>query len=100
SAGQRQLLSFARAVAFSPPILVLDEATASIDTENEQIIQTSLKKISENRTTVIIAHRLSTIKNADKIIVIHEGEISETGKHEELLKNGGIYSKLHEAQNL
>ena len=100
SAGQRQLLSFARAVAFAPPILVLDEATASIDTENEQIIQESLKKISENRTTVIIAHRLSTIKNADTIIVIHEGEISETGKHEELLKSGGIYSKLHEAQSL
>ena len=100
SAGQRQLLSFARAVAFAPPILVLDEATASIDTENEQIIQQSLKKMSKNRTTVIIAHRLSTIKNADNIIVIHEGEISETGKHDELLKHGGIYSKLHEAQNL
>jgi ATP-binding cassette subfamily B protein len=100
SAGQRQLLSFARAVAFAPPILILDEATASIDTENEQIIQQSLKKISKNRTTVIIAHRLSTIKNADNIIVIHNGEISETGKHDELLKLGGIYSKLHEAQNL
>ncbi|MCL2814397.1 MAG: ABC transporter ATP-binding protein/permease [Oscillospiraceae bacterium] len=100
SAGQRQLLSFARAVAFAPPILVLDEATASIDTENEQIIQQSLKKISKNRTTVIIAHRLSTIKNADNIIVIQQGEISESGKHEELLKSGGIYGKLYEAQDL
>ena len=98
SAGQRQLLSFARAVAFNPPLLVLDEATANIDTENEEIIQESLKKISKNRTTVIIAHRLSTIKNADNIIVIHQGEINETGKHDELLQNDGIYRKLYEIQ--
>jgi len=98
SAGQRQLLSFARAVAFNPPLLVLDEATANIDTENEQIIQESLKKISKNRTTVIIAHRLSTIKNADNIIVIHHGEIRETGKHDELLQQDGIYRKLYEIQ--
>ena len=98
SAGQRQLLSFARAVAFNPPILVLDEATANIDTENEEIIQESLKKISRDRTTVIIAHRLSTIKNADKIIVIHQGEINETGKHDELLQRDGIYRKLYEIQ--
>ena len=98
SAGQRQLLSFARAVAFNPPILVLDEATANIDTENEEIIQESLKKISKGRTTVIIAHRLSTIKNADNIIVIHQGGISETGRHDELLQNGGIYRKLYEIQ--
>ncbi|MCL2096772.1 MAG: ABC transporter ATP-binding protein/permease [Oscillospiraceae bacterium] len=98
SAGQRQLLSFARAVAFNPPLLVLDEATASIDTENEEIIQESLKKISKDRTTVIIAHRLSTIKNADIIIVIHQGVITESGKHEELLQNGGIYRKLYEIQ--
>jgi len=98
SAGQRQLLSFARAVAFNPPLLVLDEATASIDTENEEIIQESLKKISKDRTTVIIAHRLSTIKNADNIIVIHQGEINETGKHDELLRNDGIYRKLYEIQ--
>ncbi|MCL2775728.1 MAG: ABC transporter ATP-binding protein/permease [Oscillospiraceae bacterium] len=98
SAGQRQLLSFARAVAFNPPILVLDEATASIDTENEEIIQESLKKISKDRTTVIIAHRLSTIKNADNIIVIHQGEINEMGTHDELLRNDGIYRKLYEIQ--
>ena len=98
SAGQRQLLSFARAVAFDPPLLVLDEATASIDTENEEIIQESLKKISKNRTTVIIAHRLSTIKTADNIIVIHKGEIKERGSHDELLHNDGIYKKLYEIQ--
>jgi len=98
SAGQRQLLSFARAVAFNPPLLVLDEATANIDTENEEIIQESLRKISKNRTTVVIAHRLSTIKNADKIIVIHQGEINEMGKHDELLLNDGIYRKLYEIQ--
>ena len=98
SAGQRQLLSFARAVAFNPPLLVLDEATANIDTENEQIIQESLKKISKDRTTVIIAHRLSTIKNADNIIVIHNGEIHESGKHDDLLQKDGIYRKLYEIQ--
>ena len=98
SAGQRQLLSFARAVAFNPSLLVLDEATASIDTENEEIIQESLKKISKDRTTVVIAHRLSTIKNADNIIVIHQGEINEMGKHEELLQNNGVYKKLYEIQ--
>jgi ATP-binding cassette subfamily B protein len=98
SAGQRQLLSFARAVAFNPPLLVLDEATANIDTENEQIIQESLKKISKDRTTVIIAHRLSTIKNADNIIVIHNGEIHEMGKHDDLLQQDGIYRKLYDIQ--
>ena len=98
SAGQRQLLSFARAVAFDPPLLVLDEATANIDTENEEIIQESLKKISQNRTTVVIAHRLSTIKTADNIIVIHEGEIKEMGSHDALLQNDGIYKKLYEIQ--
>lgn len=98
SAGQRQLLSFARAVAFNPPLLVLDEATANIDTENEEIIQESLKKISRDRTTIVIAHRLSTIKNADNIIVIHQGVITEMGKHDELLQKDGIYRKLYEIQ--
>ena len=98
SAGQRQLLSFARAVAFNPPLLVLDEATANIDTENEEIIQESLKKISQDRTTVVIAHRLSTIKTADNIIVIHQGEIKEMGNHDELLQNDGVYKKLYEIQ--
>lgn len=98
SAGQRQLLSFARAIAFSPSILVLDEATASIDTETEKIIQESLGKVSKGRTTLVIAHRLSTIKGADKIIVIHKGRIREIGRHGELLKKEGIYKNLYDMQ--
>jgi ATP-binding cassette, subfamily B, multidrug efflux pump len=95
SAGQRQLLSFARAVAFKPSILVLDEATANIDTETETAIQKAMLKISEGRTSIIIAHRLSTIKNADKIIVIHRGRIKETGKHNELMEKKGLYYQLN-----
>ena len=98
SSGQRQLLSFARAIVFKPAILVLDEATASIDTETEQIIQSSLTKISQDRTTLVIAHRLSTIMNADKIIVIHKGRIREIGRHQELLQVEGIYKTLYEMQ--
>lgn len=98
SSGQRQMISFARAIAFSPSILVLDEATSTIDTETEQIIQESLKKVSKDRTTLIIAHRLSTIKDADKIIVIHKGKIREMGKHNELLERGGIYKNLYDMQ--
>ncbi len=98
SSGQRQLLSFARAVVFDPAILVLDEATANIDTETEQVIQQSLAKVSRDRTTLVIAHRLSTIRNADQIIVIHKGRIRETGRHEELLRQGGIYKNLYEMQ--
>jgi ATP-binding cassette, subfamily B, multidrug efflux pump len=97
SAGQRQLLSFARAVAFKPSILVLDEATANIDTETEAAIQKAMLKISEGRTSIIIAHRLSTIKNADKIIVIHRGRIKETGKHNELMEKKGLYYQLNHA---
>ena len=96
SAGERQLLSFARAVAFKPCIMVLDEATANIDTENELIIQSSLEKISKDRTNIIIAHRLSTIKNVDNIIVMHKGKIHETGSHDELLEVNGIYKRLYE----
>lgn len=98
SAGQKQLISFARAVAFSPSILVLDEATANIDTETEIAIQHAMTKISEGRTSVIIAHRLSTIRNADKIIVIHRGKIKEMGRHEELLEKNGLYHQLYTTQ--
>ncbi|EYE88329.1 multidrug ABC transporter ATPase [Fervidicella metallireducens AeB] len=98
SQGERQLIAFARAIAFNPPILVLDEATANIDTETESLIQDALEKITENRTTIIVAHRLSTIKKADKIIVLHKGKIRETGTHEELLKREGLYYNLYQLQ--
>lgn len=98
SVGQKQLLSFARALAFNPRILVLDEATSSIDTETEQLIQKAIKKMLHGRTSIVIAHRLSTIQNADKIIVLHKGEIREMGTHQELLSFNGIYKKLYELQ--
>lgn len=98
STGQRQLLAFARTLAFNPEILVLDEATANIDTETELLIQDALKKIIKDRTTLIIAHRLSTIQHADKIIVLHKGEIREMGNHQELLAKEGIYYKLYQLQ--
>lgn len=98
SAGQRQLLSFARTLAFKPSVLILDEATANIDTETEALIQDALAKLMEGRTTIIVAHRLSTIQNCDKIIVIHKGEICEEGSHQELLARGGMYYKLYKLQ--
>ena len=98
SAGQRQLLSFARAIAHNPSILVLDEATANIDTKTELLIQESIERISNNRTTLIIAHRLSTIRNADKIILLSKGKILEIGNHNELMKKGKYYRELYEAQ--
>ena len=98
SAGQRQLLSFARTLAFQPSVLILDEATANIDTETEALIQDALNKLMEGRTTIIVAHRLSTIQNCDKIIVMHKGQIRETGNHQELLAQGGIYYKLYKLQ--
>lgn len=98
SQGQRQLIAFARAIAFKPPILVLDEATSNIDTETESLIQDALTKIVKNRTTIIVAHRLSTIRNADKIIVLHKGKIKEVGKHEELIEKQGLYYKLYKLQ--
>ena len=98
SAGQRQLISFARTLAFKPSILILDEATANIDTETESLIQDALKKLMIGRTTLVVAHRLSTIQNADKIIVMHKGEIREEGTHQELLTNKGIYYKLYKLQ--
>ncbi len=98
SAGQRQLISFARTLAYNPSILVMDEATANIDTETEQLIQEALNNLMEGRTTIMVAHRLSTIQHADKIIVMHKGKIRESGTHQELLNQDGIYKKLYELQ--
>lgn len=98
SVGERQLLSFARAVAFDPKILVLDEATASIDSHTESLIQNSLLKIMQGRTSVVIAHRLSTIREADNIIVLHHGKLLEQGTHDELLQLDGLYAALHNLQ--
>lgn len=98
SAGQRQLLSFARTLAYDPAILVMDEATANIDTETELLIQEALEKLMQGRTTIMVAHRLSTIQHADKIIVMHKGEVRESGTHQELLAANGIYKKLYELQ--
>lgn len=95
STGQRQLLSFARALAYDPTILVLDEATSSVDTETEVLIQDALEKLMSDRTTIVIAHRLSTIQKADRIIVMHKGEIRETGTHQELLAMRGFYYRLY-----
>jgi ATP-binding cassette, subfamily B, multidrug efflux pump len=98
SSGQRQLISFARALASDPDILVLDEATASVDTETEMWIQEAVEKLMHSRTSIIIAHRLSTIRHADKILVMHHGEVREEGRHEELLELRGIYYRLHQLQ--
>ena len=98
SQGERQLLAFARTLAHGPDFLVLDEATASVDTETEVLIQDALGTLLEGRTSIVIAHRLSTIRRADRILVVHKGEIRERGTHEELLRLGGIYSRLHELQ--
>ncbi|MCM4169558.1 putative ABC transporter ATP-binding protein [Arenibacter antarcticus] len=100
SSGQRQLIAFLRAYVSNPSILVLDEATSSVDTYSEQLIQRATEKITEGRTSIIIAHRLATIRKADKILVMHQGEIVETGTHEELLKQKGYYQNLYEAQFL
>ena len=98
SVGERQLLSFARAVAFDPKILVLDEATASIDSHTESLIQLSLRKIMQGRTSIVIAHRLSTIRQADNILVLHHGKLLEQGTHEELLAHDGLYAALYNLQ--
>lgn len=98
SVGQKQLVAFARALASDPSILVLDEATSSVDTETEILIEDALSRLMENRTSVVIAHRLSTIQNADKIIVLHRGEIRETGTHAALLQQRGIYYRLYQLQ--
>lgn len=98
SLGQRQLLSFIRALLYNPSILILDEATSSIDTESEWLIEQAVQKLVAGRTSIVIAHRLSTIQRADKIIVLDRGEIKEMGTHSELLQKGGFYSKLHQMQ--
>ena len=98
SVGQRQLISFARALAYAPTVLALDEATSSIDTETEWLIQDALDTLRKNRTSLIIAHRLSTIQNADAIIVLHKGQIQEIGTHSELLKAGNLYYRLYQLQ--
>lgn len=98
SVGQRQLISFARALAYDPQILILDEATSSVDTETEKLIQKAIEKLLIGRTSIVIAHRLSTIQNADKIIVMHKGELKEIGNHQQLLAQKGIYYKLYQLQ--
>ncbi len=98
SVGQKQLISFARALAFDPRIMILDEATSSIDTETEQLIQQAIERVMADRTSLIIAHRLSTIQRVDKIIVLHKGEIREQGSHQQLLAQRGIYYKLYQLQ--
>lgn len=98
SSGERQLISFARTLASNPKILILDEATSHIDTETEEIIQNAMEVVKEGRTTFIIAHRLSTIQNADKILVLENGEIVESGKHDELISLGGIYANMYKLQ--
>lgn len=98
SLGQRQLLSFIRAILYNPSILILDEATSSIDSESEALIQQAIDKLITGRTSIVIAHRLSTIRKASKIIVMDKGEIKEIGTHRELLVKGGFYADLYNMQ--
>ncbi len=98
SVGQKQLISFARALAFNPALLILDEATSSIDTETEQLIQRAIERVMRDRTSIVVAHRLSTVQSANRIIVLHHGEIREQGTHQELLAQRGLYWKLYKLQ--
>ena len=98
SLGQRQLISFIRALVFNPDILILDEATSSVDTETEQVIQHAIENLIANRTSIIIAHRLSTIQRADQILVLDKGEVKEIGTHNQLLELNGYYRKLYDMQ--
>jgi ATP-binding cassette subfamily B protein len=98
SVGQKQLLSFARALAHDPRVLILDDATSSVDTETEQLIQEALKLLMRGRTSIVIAHRLSTVQNVDEILVLHKGRIRERGTHQELLARRGMYWKLYQLQ--
>jgi subfamily B ATP-binding cassette protein MsbA len=98
SGGEKQRISIARAILRNPPILILDEATSSLDTESEMLVQQAIERIMTGRTSVVIAHRLSTVQNADKIIVLNDGNIVETGSHSELLGQNGLYTKLYNMQ--
>jgi subfamily B ATP-binding cassette protein MsbA len=98
SGGQKQRLSIARAILSNPPIMLLDEATSALDTESEKLVQDALNNLMKNRTSVIIAHRLSTIKNADRIFVLDKGKIVESGAHNELLQQNGLYKRLIDMQ--
>ncbi|MEO8395831.1 MAG: ATP-binding cassette domain-containing protein, partial [Chloroflexota bacterium] len=98
SQGQKQLLTIARAILANPPMLILDEATSSVDTRTEVLIQKAMDNLMQNRTSFIIAHRLSTIRNADLILVMRDGDIVEQGNHEELLAKGGFYAELYNSQ--
>ncbi|HKK50129.1 MAG TPA: ATP-binding cassette domain-containing protein, partial [Myxococcota bacterium] len=98
SVGERQLVSFARALVFDPPILILDEATSSVDSEIEERIEKATDELMKGRTSIIIAHRLSTVVGADRILVMHRGRLREQGTHAELLEAGGLYARLHELQ--
>jgi ATP-binding cassette subfamily B protein len=98
SVGQRQMISFVRALVFDPRIIVLDEATSSVDSETEELIQDAIEKLMKGRTSIVIAHRLSTIQKANKIIVLDKGEIKEEGSHEDLLNLNGYYAQLHKMQ--
>ena len=98
SQGQKQLITIARAFLQNPKILILDEATSSVDTRTEVLIQQAMQKLMENRTSFVIAHRLSTIRDADKIIVLNAGHVEEIGNHNELIAKGGFYAKLYQSQ--
>ncbi|RME41279.1 MAG: ATP-binding cassette domain-containing protein, partial [Deltaproteobacteria bacterium] len=98
SGGQRQRISLARALLKDAPILILDEATSSLDTESERLVQQAIDRLMQGRTVVVIAHRLSTIRHADRIVVLEKGRVAQTGTHEELLREGGLYAELHRMQ--
>jgi ATP-binding cassette subfamily B protein len=98
SQGQRQLLAIARALVYNAAVLVLDEATSSVDPESEALIQEAMNRLLAGRTSLVIAHRLSTIQGADRILVVHRGRIREEGRHGDLLRRGGIYARLYELQ--
>ena len=100
SGGERQRLTIARAVIKNPPILILDEATSSLDTESERLVQDAISNMMQNRTSIVIAHRLSTIRHADEIIVLQKGEIVERGSHDELMQKKGYYFKLVQMQEV